>query len=86
MPRSDNGGEYTKGEFDDFCASEGIKHEFTIPYTPQQNGVAERKNKAIVGATRAMVHDQGLPLFLWVEACNTTVYLQNRSPHRSLGN
>ena len=33
-----------------------------------------------------MIHDQGLPLFLWAEACNTTVYLQNRSPHKSLGN
>ena len=48
--------------------------------------MAERKNRAIVGATRAMLHDQGLPLFLWVEACNTAVYLQNMSPHRSLGN
>ena len=63
--RSDNGGEYTKGEFVDFCASEGIRHEFTVPYTPQQNGVAERKNRAIVGAARAMLHDQGLTLFLW---------------------
>jgi hypothetical protein len=33
-----------------------------------------------------MIHDQGLPLFLWAEACNTTVYLQNMSPHRALGN
>lgn len=84
--RSNNGGEYTKGEFVDFCTSEGIRHEFTIPYTPQQNGVAERKNKAIVGAARAMLHDQGLPLFLWAEACNIAMYLQNKSPHRSLGN
>jgi hypothetical protein len=45
----------------------------------------KRKNRAIVGAARAMLHDQGLPLFLWVEACNTVVYLQNRSPHRVLG-
>jgi hypothetical protein len=83
---SDNGGEYTKGEFVDFCASEGIRHEFTVSYTPQQNGVVEWKNKAIVGAVRAMLHDQGLPLFLWAKACNIAVYLQNKSPHRSLGN
>ena len=47
--------------------------------------MAERKNINIVGATRAVLHDQGLPLHLWVEACNTTVYLQNRSPHHILG-
>jgi hypothetical protein len=83
--RSDNGGEYTSKEFMDFCAGEGIRRELTVPYNPQQNGVAERKNRAIVGAARAMLHDQGLPLFLWVEACYTVVYLQNRSPHKAVG-
>jgi hypothetical protein len=57
----------------------------TVPYNPQQNGVAKRKNMAIVRAARAMLHDHGLPLFLWAEACNIVVYLQNRSPHRVLG-
>ena len=84
--RSDNGGEYSNGGFSDFCAQEGIRREFTIPYNPQQNGVSERKNRTIVGVARAMIHDQGLPLFLWAEAYNTVVYLQNRSPHRVLGN
>jgi transposase InsO family protein len=79
--RSNNGGEHTSNEFSDFCAREGIKREVIVPYNPQQNGVAERKNGAIVGAARAMLHDQGLPLFLWDEACNTAVYLQNKSPH-----
>eukprot|EP00253_Pinus_taeda_P032374 PITA_32374 len=83
--RSDNGGEYTLGEFVDYCAKAGIRREFTVPYNPQQNGVAERKNRSIIGAAKAMLHDQGLPLFLWAEACNTAVYLQNRSPHRALG-
>jgi hypothetical protein len=83
--RSDNGGEYTSKEFMDFCAGEGIRRELTVPYNPQQNGVAERKNRAIVGAARAMLHDQGLPLFLWAEACYTAVYLQNRSPHKAVG-
>jgi hypothetical protein len=83
--RSENGGEYTSKEFMDFCAGEGIRRELTVPYNPQQNGIAERKNRAIVGAVRAMLHDQGLPLFLWVEACYTAVYLQNRSPHRVVG-
>jgi transposase InsO family protein len=67
--RWDNGGEYTSKEFMDFCAGEGIRRELTVPYNPQQNGVVERKNRAIVGAARALLHDQGLPLFLWAEAC-----------------
>eukprot|EP00253_Pinus_taeda_P015911 PITA_15911 len=83
--RSDNGGEYTLGEFVDYCVEAGIRREFTVPYNPQQNGVAERKNRSIVGAAKTMLDDQGLSLFLWEEACNTTVYLQNRSPHRALG-
>jgi len=51
------------------------------PHNPQQNGVAKGKNISIVGVVRAMLHDQGLPLRLWVDACNTVVYVQNRSPH-----
>ena len=53
----------------------GIRREFTVPYNPQQNRVAERKNRSIIGAAKAMLHDQELLLFLWVEACNTVVYL-----------
>lgn len=84
--RSNNGGEYVSQEFKDFCVAEGIKRELMAPHNPQQNGVAKRKNRMIVGATRAMLHDQALgPLHLWVEACNTAVYLQNRSSHRILG-
>jgi hypothetical protein len=85
VSRSDNGGEYTSKKFMEFYAREGIRRELTVPYNPQQNGVAERKNRAIVGAARAMLHDQGLPLFLWAEACYTAVYLQNRSPHKAVG-
>lgn len=73
--RPDNGGEYTSNDFKNFCAQEGIKRELTVLYNLQQNGVAERKNMFIVGATRGMLHDQGLPFFLWVEACNITVYI-----------
>jgi len=63
----------------------GIKRETTTPYTPEQNGVAERKNRTIMEAVRAMLHDQSLPKFLWAEAANTTVYVQNRCPHQALG-
>jgi hypothetical protein len=62
--RTDNGGKYTSKEFMDFYAREGIRRELNVPYNPRQNGVAKRKNRSIVGAARAMLHDQGLPLFL----------------------
>ena len=60
--RSDNGGEYISSEFKDFCRKEGIRREPIVPHNPQQNGVAERKNKKIMGAARAMLHNQGLPM------------------------
>lgn len=55
--RSDNKGEYISNAFKDLCAKEGIRRELTTPYKPQQNGVAECKNKSIVGAAKAMLHD-----------------------------
>jgi transposase InsO family protein len=63
--RSDDGGEYTSKEFNSFCIEVGIKREFTVPYNPQQNGVAERKNITIIEATKEMIHDQSLPMTLW---------------------
>eukprot|EP00253_Pinus_taeda_P030542 PITA_30542 len=83
--RSDNGGKFIFGEFKDFSNPEGIRRELIAPHNPQQNGVVEQKNKTIVGAAQAMLHDQGLPLHLWVEACNTAVYVQNHCPHKILG-
>ena len=80
-----NGGEYISNEFKDLCSKEGIRRELIPPHNPQQNGVVERKNRTIVGVSQAMLHDQGLPMHLWAEAYNTTVYVQNRCPHRVLG-
>jgi hypothetical protein len=57
----------------------------TVSYNPHQNGVAERKNRAIVGVVKEMLYEEDLPRFLWVEACNTAVYIQNKSPHKVLG-
>ena len=82
--RSDIGGEYISNEFKKFCGKEGIQRELIAPHNPQKNVVAERKNRTIMGAARAMLHDQGLPLHLWAEACNTTVFVQNHSTHRIL--
>jgi transposase InsO family protein len=75
--RSDNGEEYTSKEFVNFCKDVRIKRELTTPYNPQQNGVAERKNKTIMEAVKSMIHDQGLPMCLWAEAAMTTIYVQN---------
>ena len=73
--RSDNGGEFTSNEFNDFYKEAGIKRELTIPYNPKQNGVAERKNRPIMEALKCMIHDQDLPMYLWEEAARTTVYV-----------
>ena len=81
---SDNGGEYTSGGFGDFCSERGIKREFTVPYNPQQNDVAEHKKRTIISEVKAIIHDQGVLMFPWVEACSTIVYVQNRCPHRRL--
>jgi hypothetical protein len=83
--RSNNGGEYTSNEFGSFCRDAEIKRELTTPYNPQQNGVAERKNRTIMEAIKTMIHDQDLPMHLWAEATRTTIYVQNRLSHSALG-
>ena len=58
----------------------------TTPYNPQQNGVAERKNRTIMEATREMLHDQDIPMHLWAEAAKIAMYVQNCTPHKVLEN
>ena len=60
--RSDNGREFTSNEFKELCKDSGIKRELSTPYNPQQNGIIERKNRTIMEAARAMLHDQDLPM------------------------
>ncbi|MCO5569407.1 hypothetical protein L7F22_023119 [Adiantum nelumboides] len=79
--RSDNGRDYVSNALLQFCKVEGIKHQVTVPYTPQQNGVAERKNGTLVAAARAMMLTANLPKLYWEEAVATSCYLQNRTPH-----
>jgi hypothetical protein len=62
-------------KYDDLCQTSGFKRELTMPYNPQQNGVAERKNMTICEAARAMMYDQNLSLSLWAEAARTVVYI-----------
>jgi hypothetical protein len=82
--RTDNGREYTSKEFVAFCKSIGIRRELTVPHSPQQNGVVERNNRSIEETIKTLLNDQGLSMFLWGEAKMTTIYVQNRSPHRIL--
>jgi hypothetical protein len=81
--RTDNGKEFDSFKYDELCRASGIKRELTVPSNPQQNGVAERNNRTICEATRAMMHDQNLPLSIWVEAASIAVYIQNRCPHKA---
>ena len=84
--RTDNGGEFTSTEFENYLKTEGVKHELTVPKTPEQNGVAERLNRTLVGAVRAMLIQAKLPQRFWVEALSTAVYLHNRSPTKGVTN
>eukprot|EP00253_Pinus_taeda_P025599 PITA_25599 len=71
--RTNNGTKYESNEFNDYCREARIKRETTTTYTPEKNGVVERKNRSIIEATHAMLHDQGLPKFLRGEATNNVV-------------
>ena len=84
--RSDNGGEYTSTYFGSYLINEGIRHELTVPYTPEQNGVAERSNRTLMESVRAMLADSKLPHKFWAEALSTAIFLRNRSPTKALQN
>ena len=74
---TDNGGEYTSAEFTMYLKKQGVRHEFTVPKTPQQNGVAERMNRTLVKVVCSKLLDAKLP---WAEALSIAVHLRNRSP------
>nr|GEX57904.1 retrovirus-related Pol polyprotein from transposon TNT 1-94 [Tanacetum cinerariifolium] len=76
--RSDNGTEFKNNDLNHFYGMKGIKKEFSVPRTPQQNGIAERKNKTLIEAARNMLADSLLPIPFWAEAVNTACYVQNR--------
>ena len=82
--RSDRGGEY-ESPFEQFCAENGIIHQTTAPYSPQQNGVAERKNRTLKDMITAMLLTSGLPTNLWGEALNMSNHILNKVPHNKTG-
>ena len=66
------------------CESARIQMQHSVPYTPQQNGVAERKNKSLKEIIRCLLEARNLPPYLWVEAVNCASYIQDRVPHKSV--
>jgi len=82
--RSDRGGEFNSIEFKEYCDEHGVKHYTTTPYTPQQNGVVERRNRTVVEMARCLLKSKGVPGEFWGEAVTTAVYLLNRAPTSSL--
>ena len=84
--RSDNDGEFTSNEFKDLCKESRIRGSFPLLTIHSRMGFGERKNRTIMEAAREMLHDQDLPMHLWVEASRTSVYVQNHTPHRVLEN
>ncbi|KAM1977356.1 hypothetical protein ACFX16_014165 [Malus domestica] len=82
--RSDRGGEFLSAEFNKYCNDLGIQRQLTMAYTPQQNGVSERKNMTVVEMAKSRMHEKNLPYVFWAEAINTAVYLLNRCPSKAL--
>lgn len=76
--RTDNGREYLSNIFESFLRENGIKRQLTVPYTPQQNGLAERANRTLVEMARTMIIHSGLSETFWAEAVRTSAYLRNR--------
>jgi transposase InsO family protein len=76
--RSDNGSEFKNLQVEEFLEEEGIKHEFSAPYTPQQNGVVERKNRTLIDMTRTMLGEFKTPECFWSEVVNTACHAINR--------
>ncbi|KAK1628491.1 hypothetical protein QYE76_002806, partial [Lolium multiflorum] len=84
--RTDNGTKFKNYTMQEFVDDEGIKHEFSAPYTPQQNGVVERKNRTIIEMARTMLSEFNSPHNFWGEAISTAVHYSNRLFLRPLHN
>jgi transposase InsO family protein len=84
--RSDRGGEYTSQNFLDFCSTQGIKRQLSTSYTPQQNGVAERKNRTLMNMVRCLLVEGRMPRSFWAEAATWSVHIINRSPTAAVTN
>ena len=82
--RSDRGGEFMSADFSKFLEESGISREMSAPRTPQQNGLAERMMRTLVGSARAMLQHSGLSKGFWSEAISVAAHIHNRSPRKGL--
>lgn len=82
--RTDNGGEFCSGEIEHFLTISGIVHQYKAPYTPQQNGKAERINRTIIEKARCLMIDAGMDKKLWAEAVSTAAHIYNKTESRVL--
>jgi transposase InsO family protein len=73
-------------QFKSYCVNHGIRRFLTAPYTPQQNGIAERKNRTILDMVRSMIKTKEISKEFWTETVQCAVYVQNRCPHAFLNN
>ncbi|GJV55830.1 putative RNA-directed DNA polymerase [Tanacetum coccineum] len=78
--KSDNGTEFVNQSINKFCADKGIIHQTSCAYTPQQNGIAERKHRHLLNVARSLMFQGRIPLRMWTECILTTTYLINRLP------
>ncbi|KAJ0872693.1 putative RNA-directed DNA polymerase [Helianthus annuus] len=78
--RSDNGSEFVNNQMSQFCSQLGIVHQTSCAYTPQQNGIVERKHRHLLNVTRALLFQSNLPVRFWHECVLTAAYLINRTP------
>jgi transposase InsO family protein len=76
--RSDRGGDFMSRDFKEFYDEHGIKREYTIPRTPQQNGVVERQNRTVQEMARSMMNEKNIGQTYWVEAIHTTIHVLNK--------
>ncbi|GAA0176327.1 hypothetical protein LIER_29336 [Lithospermum erythrorhizon] len=83
--RTDNGGEYTSNEFNNYLKECNIRRQLTCANTPQQNGVAERKNRHLAKTCRSLLHAKNVNSRFWAECMSTVVYITNRLPQPRLG-
>jgi transposase InsO family protein len=81
---TDNSGEFTAAEFASYCVDEGVQRHYSAPYSPQQNGIVERRNQTVVGMAQALLKQRGMSAVFWGEAVVMAIYILNRSPTKAL--
>ncbi|CAL2238709.1 unnamed protein product [Prunus armeniaca] len=82
--RTDSEREYLSEQFKELCENKGIRRQLTVPYTPEQNGVAKRRNRTLLDMVRSLMAQANLPISFWGEAILTAVYILNQVPSQSV--